>query len=171
MKTKSRKIIFSGDSITLTEEQIMAVAQGRISESDLQNLVSQGQLSESELQAAVSQGQVIDTGQNVVGSVTVMQAMNDEVRPDMHEMRSDGKTDLDLYKSESEDNSDVRRVLMYKGEDDVNLTEEDEEEEEETTMDEDDIRENVPMDDIASDSDDKTNIDGDQIMRMVNIIR
>ncbi|XP_045196595.2 zinc finger protein 236-like [Mercenaria mercenaria] len=161
-----------GDAITLTDEQIQAVAQGQISESDLQNLVSQAQLSESELQAAVSQGQIIDTGQTDDENVTVMQEMNDEVRTEIQVIGSDVRPVLDLYKSESDDN-DVRRVLMYKSEvDDVTLTEEEEEDEEETTMDEDDIRdEEEQMDGIGSDSDDKTNIDNDQIMGMVNIMR
>lgn len=157
-----------GDGITMTDEQLHAVTQGQLSESDLQNLVSQAHLNDSELQAAASQGQVIDTGQNEGENVTIMQAMND-VRAGMQGMSGD-KSELDLYKSESEDNADMRPVLMYKAEvDDVNLTEE--EEEGETTMDEDDLREEEQMDDIVSDSDDKTNMDNDQIMGMVNIIR
>jgi hypothetical protein len=171
--------VFSGDSISLTDEQIQAVTQGQISESDLQNLVSQTQLSESELHAVVSQGQIIDTGQaddENVENDSVMHGISDEVRTEIQEMGNEVRPVLDLYKTVSVDND--RAELMYKNEvDDVNYTE-GEEEEEETTMDEDDIHDDDDirddeehMEGIVSDSDDKTNMENDQIMGMVNIMR
>lgn len=70
-------VLFSGESISLTDEQIQAVASGQLSAADLQNLVTQNQLNVSELQSAVSQGQVTTQVQNEDG---IMQTITSDGR-------------------------------------------------------------------------------------------
>lgn len=70
--------VFSGEgTISLTEEQIQAVASGQLTEVDLQNLVTQNQLNVSELQATVSQGEVTTQEQN---DGTIIQTINTDDR-------------------------------------------------------------------------------------------
>lgn len=141
----------------MTDEQIQAVAQGQMGESDLQSLVSQAQLSESVLQSAVSQNQYID---NVQNDETVLQTINTNAANARTEIAGISSQVYDVLKSGSDDNN-VHPVLMFKNGVGVTLTED---EEGDSTMDEDEIREET-MDSIE----DKNDVNNDQMLALVDL--
>ncbi|KAL4232949.1 hypothetical protein ACF0H5_007637 [Mactra antiquata] len=156
-----------GEGITLTDEQLQAVAQGQMTETELQTLMSQAQLGESVLQSNTGQSELINT-EHVDESVTVLHTIGgtDSDASDI------SRQVFDVLKPEGDVNNGAQPVLMFKNgvtvalAEDVDTTMNDEDEEED---DDNDDMKGEPMDGIVSDTDDKTGVNNDQILAMVNL--